>query len=99
MALGAEQALKEAGRKNVWMLGGAGMKDVVKRVMEKDALFPADVTYPPSMIAMGMHLAAASLKDGKSKERAQFVPRHILLDVDLVTPENASNFYFEDSIY
>jgi ribose transport system substrate-binding protein len=99
MALGAEQALKEANRKNVWMLGGAGMKDVIKRVMDKDPLFPADITYPPSMIAVGMHLAAASLRDGKAKERSQFMPKHILLDVELVTPENAKNYYFPDSVY
>ena len=35
MALGAEQAIKEAGRdKEMWILGGAGMKDIVKRVMD-----------------------------------------------------------------
>ncbi|MDX2064677.1 MAG: ABC transporter substrate-binding protein [Fimbriimonadaceae bacterium] len=99
MALGAEQALKEAGRDSVWMLGGAGMKDVIKRVMDKDARFPADITYPPSMIAMGMHLAASSLRDGKQKEKAQFIPKHILLDVELVTPDNAKDFYFADSVY
>lgn len=99
MALGAEQALKEAGRDKVWMLGGAGMKDVIKRVMDGDARFPADITYPPSMIAMGMHMAASSLRDGKQKEKSQFIPKHILLDVELVTPANAKEFYFEESVY
>jgi len=99
MALGAEQALKEAGRTDVWQLGGAGMKDIVKRVMDRDPMYPADVTYPPSMIAMGMHLAVGALKDGKQKERAQFTPRHLLLDIEVVTPENAKDFYFPDSIY
>jgi ABC-type sugar transport system substrate-binding protein len=51
------------------------------------------------MIAVGMHLAAASLQGGKAKERAQFMPKHILLDVELVTPENAKNYYFENSVY
>ena len=37
MALGAEKAIKEAGRMNqMWILGGAGMKDIVKRVMDND---------------------------------------------------------------
>src|SRR5207344_1193482 len=54
--LGAMQAIKEAGRaKGMWMFGGAGMKDVVKKVMDKDAMIPADITYPPSMIATGIH--------------------------------------------
>ena len=37
MALGAIQAIKEAGRdKEMWVFGGAGMKDVIKMVMDKD---------------------------------------------------------------
>ncbi|MFZ4643313.1 MAG: substrate-binding domain-containing protein, partial [Phycisphaerales bacterium] len=46
MALGAENALAEKGITGVWILGGAGMKDIVKRVMDKDPMFPADITYP-----------------------------------------------------
>ncbi len=99
MALGVEQALKEAGRTNVWQLGGAGMKDIVKRVMDKDPMYPADVTYPPSMIAMGMHLAVSALRDGKQSEKAKFTPKHLLLDVELITPENAKDYFFADSIY
>ena len=99
MALGVEQAITEAGRKDeMWILGGAGMKDVVKRVMDGDKLFPANITYPPSMIAMGMQLAVASLSVGKEKAM-QFTPRHILIDVELIEPGNAKNYYFPDSIY
>ena len=65
MALGAEKAIKEAGRMNqMWILGGAGMKDIVKRVMDKDPIYPADITYPPAMIAAGIDIAVAHLKDG-----------------------------------
>jgi ribose transport system substrate-binding protein len=99
MALGAETALKAAGRdKNVWMLGGAGMKDVVKRVMDKDPLFPADVTYPPSMIGFGIQTAAGLLRAGKDKA-LKYTPRHVMIDIDLITPENAKDYYFPDSIY
>lgn len=99
MALGAENAIKQAGReKEMWMLGGAGMKDIVKRVMDGDAMYPANVTYPPSMIALGMQTAAGILTAGREKVM-QFMPKRILLDVDLITPENAKNFYFPDSIY
>jgi len=99
MALGAETAMKAAGRdKNVWMLGGAGMKDIVKRVMDNDALFPADITYPPSMIGFGVNTAAAVLRAGK-ENALKYTPRHITLDVDLITPDNAKDFYFPDSIY
>lgn len=100
MALGAEQALKEAGRdKNVWILGGAGMKDIVKRVMDGDPMFPADITYPPSMIAVGVHKAVSMLRDGKLDKIKQFMPKHIMIDVELITPENAKDYYFPDSVY
>lgn len=100
MALGAEQALKEAGRdKNIWMLGGAGMKDIVKRVMDGDPMFPANITYPPSMIAVGMYQAVSMLRDGKLDAVKKFMPKHIMLDVELITPENAKDYYFPDSIF
>jgi ribose transport system substrate-binding protein len=122
MALGVEQALREAGRLDeMWILGGAGMKDIVKRVMDGDRLFPANITYPPGMIAAGIHLAVAHVKhDGDEKAVAAAIPAHlrvdestlrgkddpaadgqrnIKLDVHLITPENAKEFYFPDSVY
>lgn len=99
MALGVETALKAEGKnRKLWILGGAGMKDIVKRVMDKDPLFPADITYPPSMIANGMQIAVKVLSTGKEKALKE-MEAHQYLDVDLVTPENASKFYFPDSVY
>lgn len=99
MAEGIEQAIKEAGRKDIkWILGGAGKKEIIKRIMDGDPMFPASITYPPSMIGTGMHMAAANLRAGKDKV-AGYMPRHLVLDVDLVTPENAKSFYFPDSVY
>lgn len=99
MALGIESALKAAGRdKNVWILGGAGMKDIVKRIMDGDPLFPADITYPPSMIAVGIQTAAGMLRAGKDNTK-KYMPKHLVLDVDLITPDNAKDYYFPDSVY
>ncbi len=99
MALGVETALKAAGRdKSIWILGGAGMKDIVKRVMDKDPMFPSDITYPPSMIGFGIQTAASMLRAGKDNTK-KYTPRHVMIDVDLITPENAKDFYFPDSIY
>lgn len=99
MALGVETALKAAGRdKNIWILGGGGMKDIVKRVMDRDPLYPGDITYPPSMVGFGVETAAAMLQAGKDKAK-EYTPKHVLIDLDLVTPENAKQYYFPDSIY
>ena len=99
MALGAELALGEKRMEGVWILGGAGMKDVIKRVMNKDPMFPGDITYPPSMIATGMELAAGVLVGGKREEKMRYMPQHLMIDVDLVTPENAAKYYFPTSVY
>jgi ribose transport system substrate-binding protein len=99
MALGVESALKAAGRdKNTWILGGGGMKDVVKRVMDGDKMYPGNITYPPSMIAFGMQTAAGMLHAGKANA-LKFMPKHVMIDVSLITPENAKDFYFPDSVY
>lgn len=100
MALGAERALKQAGRdKGVWMLGGAGMKDIVKRVKDNDPMFPADVTYPPSMIADGIKAAVETLESKSKDELKNFKHEDREIKIDLVTPANASDFYFENSVY
>ncbi len=120
MALGCEQAIREAGRSNdMWILGGAGMKQIVKKVMDKDAQYPADITYPPGMISAGIVLGVAGAGDGNEKALFDKIPAHlkldkdllvtapqkdakqrsIKLDVNLVTPDDAKEFYFPDSVY
>jgi ribose transport system substrate-binding protein len=100
MALGVIQAIKERGRdKEMWVFGGGGMKEMVRKVMEKDAMVPANVTYSPSMIAAGIHTAVSVLRDGKKEQVMEFMPRHLLIDVELITPENAKAFYFPDAVY
>lgn len=100
MALGAEQAIVEAGRQDeMWILGGAGMKDIVKRVMDKDPMYPADITYPPSMIATGIQMAVSVLEDGNRDSVMKFMPSHLMIDVELILPENAKRFYFPDSVF
>ena len=92
--------MKEAGRTDVkWILGGAGMKDIVKRVMDGDPMFPADVTYPPSMIKDGIERAITDLKAGKSKRSAPFKQEHVTINVELITKENAKTHYYPDSVY
>lgn len=100
IALGAIQAIREAGReREMWVLGGAGMKEVVKMVMDRDPMVPANITYPPSMIAAGIHMAASVMRDGKREKVLEFMPRHLMIDVELITPENARQYYFADSVY
>jgi ribose transport system substrate-binding protein len=98
--MGAMKAIKERKRdKEMWIFGGAGMKEVVKMVMDGDPMVPADITYPPSMIAAGIHTAHSVLTSGDAKRVMEFMPKHIMLDVELITRENAKEYYFPDSVY
>lgn len=100
MALGARQAIEEAGRQQeMWIFPGGGMKDVVKMVMDGDPMVPANLTYSPSMIAAGIHMAVSVLRDGRRDRVMEFMPRHLMIDVELITPENASRYYFPDAVY
>jgi ribose transport system substrate-binding protein len=100
IAMGAIQAIQEKGRgKEMWVFGGAGMKEMVRKVMDKDPMVPGNITYPPSMIAAGIHVAVGVLRDGKRAQVLEFMPRHLMIDVELITPENAKAYYFPDSVY
>lgn len=92
IALGVIEAVKQAGReKEMFILGGAGMKDMIKRVMDRDRLVPADVLYPPAMIADAMEITAKHLVE-KTPVQKEYV-----IEATLVTPENAAKYYYPDS--
>lgn len=92
MAVGVLQAIEQAGRTDIkYVIGGAGSKDMIKKVIDGDKMFPVNVLYPPSMVATAMELTAAAIYDQ--------VPVHgtYTLDATLITPENAEAYYFPDS--
>ncbi len=92
MAEGVVAAVEQAGRaEDLFIVGGAGKKEVIERVMNNDPLLPVDVTYPPSMIATAMEVTALQYTSGVP------VVGEYLLESELVTPENAEQFYFPDS--
>ena len=99
--IGVLQAYKESGRKDVKiMLGGAGSKVMIKKVMDGDPLVKADVTYPPSMIATGISLGVLGAQDKGLKGFYQKkVPSKIVLAAELVTKENAKDYYVPESVY
>lgn len=92
MAVGVLAAIDAADRDDVqFVLGGAGMKEMIKRVMDGDAMIPADVTYPPSMIATAIEMTAVGLTSNAP------VSGVFTIGSVLVTPENAETFYYPDS--
>ena len=92
MAVGVLAAIDAAGRDDVqFVLGGAGMKEMVKRVMDGDTMIPADVTYPPSMIATAIELTAVGMTSTAP------VSGTFTIGSVLITPDNAESFYCPDS--
>ncbi len=92
MSVGALAAIEAAGRKDVkFVLGGAGMKEMIARTRDGDAMIPANVTYPPAMIATAIEVTALGLVSS-----APVSGRFVIGSV-LVTPENAAQYYFPDS--
>ena len=92
MAVGVLQAIEQAGRTDIqYIIGGAGSKDMIKKVMDGDKMIPVDVLYPPAMVATAMELTAAAILDQVP------VSGEYILDATLITKENAANYYFPDS--
>ncbi|HKR47051.1 MAG TPA: substrate-binding domain-containing protein [Paraburkholderia sp.] len=92
MAVGVLKAIDQAKRNDIKIVfGGAGSKDMVKRVMDGDPLIKADVSYSPKFIYDAIKLTAEARLQGKS------LPPTTIIPSVLITKENAKQFYFPDS--
>jgi len=92
IAVGVLKAIGQANRTDIkFVLGGAGMKEMIKKVMDGDKLITANVTYPPRMIYQAVELAAKARTAGKMMAKSTILPSQ------LVTKANAKNFYYPDS--
>ncbi|WP_370209016.1 ABC transporter substrate-binding protein [Pararhodobacter marinus] len=92
MAIGAMAAIDAAGRDDIqFVLGGAGMKEMIQRTMEGDEMVPANVTYPPAMIATAIEMTAVGVTSNAP------VSGTFTIGSVLITPENAEQYYYPDS--
>jgi ribose transport system substrate-binding protein len=87
ISLGAMEAIKQAGRENdMFIVGGAGMQQILQAVANGDALTPVDVSYSPAMIATAIELTASHLVGGIH------VNGRFVLESTLITKDNAAEF-------
>ncbi|WP_010140905.1 ABC transporter substrate-binding protein [Oceanicola sp. S124] len=94
MAVGALAAIEQAGRiDEMFVVGGAGMKEMVARIAEGDETVPVNVTYPPAMISTAIEMTVLGLTSGAP------MTGDFIISSELITQENAEDFYFEDSPY
>jgi ribose transport system substrate-binding protein len=94
--VGVLKAYKESGRKDIkLMIGGAGSKQMIKAVMDGDAMITADVTYPPAMIYPAINLAVLGVR-GKNLPGftpMKNIPSTIIIAAELITKANAAKYY------
>lgn len=93
IAIGVVAALKQAGRDGdgMFVVGGAGMKETIKAIMDGNELQPIDVLYPPAMLATAMDVTVAAFKSNGP------VAGRYILGATLINKDNADQFYFPDS--
>lgn len=100
MMKGALQAYKESGRSDikVW-LGGGASKAMLQKIMDGDELVKANVTYPPDCIATAIGLAVLGYNNQVFEGFYQKkLPLRIILSAELITAENAADYYNPDEI-
>ncbi|MBD9528767.1 ABC transporter substrate-binding protein [Paracoccus sp. PAR01] len=92
MAIGVMEAIAAANRTDeMWVIGGAGMKEIVKRIMDGDKQLPVNVTYPPALISSAIEMTALRFVSNAP------VTGRFIIGSQLITPENAAQFYYPDS--
>lgn len=93
-ALGAREAIEQSGRgEEMVLLGGSGMNQVIKMIMDETGEFDADIFYPPTLIIPAIEITAL-----KYATQAPIQGEYVL-DSPLITQENAAEYYFPDSPY
>ena len=101
MLEGALQAYQESGRKDLKIaFGGAAKKEVVKKIMDGDQLIRADATYPPDVVATGVSVAVVGLR-GRVYEGfyQKKLPLRMILPSELITKDNAKNYYVPSAAF
>jgi ribose transport system substrate-binding protein len=95
------KAYAESGRTDVSVFfGGTGQRATIRKIMDGDPLVRATVTYTPSLIAtsisFGAHAARGRNFDGFYQNQ---VPSRVVIRSELITRENASDYYVSDSVF
>ncbi|GAA0218420.1 substrate-binding domain-containing protein [Actinomadura nitritigenes] len=91
--VGVLAAIKQSGRKEFFMVGGAGSANAMREIKAGNGVLEATVTYPPTMAASAVRLARL-LAQGKGM--ADLVelepPQSVTLASETVTRDNVSRY-------
>jgi ribose transport system substrate-binding protein len=91
--IGVLAAINQAGRKEFFMVGGAGSKAAIDAITAGNSVLQATVTYSPSMASSAISLARLI---GQGKGMSDLVelqvPKEITLASETITKENAAKY-------
>jgi ribose transport system substrate-binding protein len=91
--IGVLAAINQAGRKEFFMVGGAGSKAAMESIIADNTVLKATVTYSPSMASSAISLARLI---GQGKGMSDLVelqvPKEITLASETITKENAPKY-------
>jgi ribose transport system substrate-binding protein len=86
-------AIKNAGRDEFFVVGGAGSKNVMEDIKSGDSLIKATVVYPSTQGADGIRLARLVAQEKALSDLVEVeVPREIKLFAPVVTADNVDQF-------
>jgi ribose transport system substrate-binding protein len=91
--IGVEAAIKQAGRDEFFMVGGAGSRRVMEEIKADNGIVKATVLYSPSMSSSAISLARLI---GQSKGMSDLVEREVPASVTtysaVVTKDNVDQY-------
>jgi ribose transport system substrate-binding protein len=91
--IGVLAAIKQAGRSEFFMVGGAGSKAAIDAITADNSVLKATVTYSPSMASSAISLARLI---GQGKGMSDLVelqvPKEITLSSETITKDNAAKY-------
>jgi ribose transport system substrate-binding protein len=91
--VGAERAIKQAGRDEFLMVGGAGSKHAMEAIQADDSVLKATVLYPPTMAASAIDLARALGQGrGVSGLAGLEIPASVTCYSAVVTKDNVEEY-------
>ena len=91
--IGVLAAIKEAGRSEFFMVGGAGSANAMREIQSGNGVLQATVTYSPTMASSAVRLARLIAQSkGMTDLAEREVPQSITLASATVTKENAATY-------
>jgi ribose transport system substrate-binding protein len=91
--VGVLAAIKQAGRKEFFMVGGAGSLDAMEHIKAGDTPLEATVTYPPTMASSAISLARLIAQGKGMEDLVELqVPKLIVLQSETVVKDNVERY-------